>query len=230
MQNASLNAIEPLVWRHIISTEEDYRSLWHLLDTNEQAVAVAIKNAARRFRYVAAHGHLRTVLSETVDVAPEKLRIIKNEYGKPHLADYPEIAFNLSHTEDFVIIAIGQECRIGVDIEVCKHRANFPGLVQKCFGEIEAIWWKSLPESEKTREFYLFWTRKEAFVKAAGRGIALGLNRCIINPVEPTRWLSVPESCGAASDWHIQDINLGKDVCCALSADKAIADIKLIMS
>ncbi|MGR8980970.1 MAG: 4'-phosphopantetheinyl transferase family protein [Gammaproteobacteria bacterium] len=222
--------IEPLVWQRKMSAVENPRRLWPLLDTNEQAAAVSIKNAARRVRYVAAHGYLRNLLSETVDEAPQKLRILKNEYGKPFLADYPKIAFNLSHSANFLIIAIGRDCRLGIDIEVCKPRANFPALVQKCFGDIEAAWWNSLPESEKIREFYRFWTRKEAFVKAVGRGIALGLNRCIVNPEHPTRWLSVPESCGAASDWHILDINLGREVCCALSADKAIAGIKLIIS
>lgn len=228
MPVASLNTIEPLVWKHKISVDENCQRLWSCLDQNEKAAAASLKNAARRFHYVAARGYLRRLLSETVNEAPEKLRILKHEHGKPFLADYPEIAFNLSHTDDIIIIAVARECRIGIDIEICKPRANFPALVQKCFGELEANWWQSLPELEKIREFYRFWTRKEAFAKATGRGIGIGLNRCIINPEQPAEWLSVPDFCGAASIWHVRDIDIGSGICCSLAADKSIAEIKLI--
>ena len=85
-----------------------------------------------------------------------------------------------------------------------------------------------LPEHQKIPEFYRFWTRKEAFVKATGHGIALGLNHCVINPENPTEFLRVPENCGQASAWHVLDIDLGAGVCSALVADKEIAEVRLM--
>ena len=112
MPNAELNTIEPLVWKYKISGDENYHRLWRCLDKNAQAAAFSIKNAERRNHYVATQGYLRDILSTTVAEAPERLRIVKHRYGKPFLADYPEIAFNLSHTGDFIIIAVEKGANI----------------------------------------------------------------------------------------------------------------------
>lgn len=210
------------------ATDKNFRYYWPLLNADEQARAIAIKNELRSRRYVIVHGHLRNLLASTVNELPETLRIIKSGHGKPYLADYPDVAFNLSHTGDTMVVAIGRNCRLGVDIETCKPRVTLTALVGKCFAEVEAAWWRALPEAEKNFEFYRFWTRKEAFVKAAGHGISLGLNRCIVNPENPATWMSVPERCGQAEKWHVRDIDLGREVCCALVADKTIPDIELI--
>ena len=81
---------------------------------------------------------------------------------------------------------------------------------------------------KKYQAFYRFWTRKEAFVKATGYGIALGLNQCVINPENPTEFLRVPENCGQASAWHVQDIDLGEGIYGALVADKKFCVIRLM--
>jgi 4'-phosphopantetheinyl transferase len=223
-----LDTLSIQLWHcNIAADDQGFQRCLLLLDAAEQAQALAIKNESRRHRYVIAQGHLRSLLSKTVKQPPEALRIAKTEHGKPYLVDFPEVAFNLSHSADAMVIAIGQNCRLGIDMEICKSRTNFPALVDKCFAEVEASWWHALPEIEKSLEFYRFWTRKEAFVKAIGRGISLGLNRCVINPENPETWLSVPENCGQASAWHVRDIDLGRDVCCALVTDKAIANIAL---
>ena len=126
------------------------------------------------------------------------------------------------------MIAIGWNCQLGVDIEICKQRINLSGLVDKCFAEEEAAYWTNLPETKKYQEFYRFWTRKEAFVKATGHGIALGLNQCVINPENPTEFLRVPDNCGQASAWHVQDIDLGEGIYSALVADKKFSVIRLM--
>ena len=112
-----------------------------------------------------------------------------------------------------------------VDIEQCKPRENLAALVKKCFSVDEVIYWQQLSSTEQNRQFYQFWTRKEAFVKATGLGISLGLKDCVINPNQPQQFLSVPESCGLAEDWHSRDIDLGENLCAALVANKAIARI-----
>ena len=186
------------------------------------------KNALLHKRYVEVHGRLRNVLAQTLNQPPEKIRIKKAEHGKPYLADYPELAFNLSHSADRLMIAVGWNCQLGVDIEICKQRINLSGLVDKCFAEEEAAYWNKLPEDQKKPEFYRFWTRKEAFVKATGHGIALGLNHCVINPENPTEFLRVPDKCGQASAWHVLDIDLGEGIFCAVVADKEIAAVSMM--
>ena len=98
-------------------------------------------------------------------------------------------------------------------------------LVEKCFADEEICQWQALAEIEKTQGFYRVWTRKEAFVKAVGRGIALGLERCVVNPVKPDAMLRVPEGCGPAHVWCLADIDLGNDVACAVANDAGIVEV-----
>ncbi len=205
------------LWKgDIAATETDCRQYWHILDQTEQQHANAFKNELLRRRYVEIHARLRIVLADAVNTAPEQLRIHKAEYGKPYLADYPELAFNLSHTANKMVIAMAYNCELGVDIEQCKPRKNLVALVDKCFSEEEKSHWQQLPKSQQVQAFYQFWTRKEAFVKATGRGIALGLKHCVVNPKNLNEFLTIPKEYGKASEWLIQPIDFGETICSAL--------------
>ncbi|HEY8098847.1 MAG TPA: 4'-phosphopantetheinyl transferase superfamily protein [Methylobacter sp.] len=217
------------VWHGTIAAEDaDYQHYWHILDADEQARAGKFKNDFLRKRYVEVHGRLRKLLAQILNEQPEKISIKTAEHGKPYLVDTPELAFNLSHSADVMVVAVGQNCRLGVDIEFCKPRASLTGLVDKCFADEEIAYWNKLSETQQTTEFYRFWTRKEAFVKATGRGIGLGLNLCVVNPENPAVFLRVPAGCGQTSIWHAQDLDLGQGVCSALVADKDIVGVRFI--
>ena len=222
-----INEVE--IWHGKVTAEDaHYQAYWHVLDEAEQAQARKFKNALLTKRYVEVHGRLRNTLAQMLNQPPEKINIKKAGHGKPYLADNPELAFNLSHSADRLMIAVGWNSQLGVDIEVCKQRINLPGLVDKCFAEEEASYWNKLPETQKNQAFYRFWTRKEALVKATGHGIALGLNHCVINPENPTEFLRVPDLCGQASAWHVQNIDLGEGIYGALVADKKFTAIRLM--
>lgn len=215
------------LWYGRVSAEDTrYQACWSILDAAEQMQAAKFKTVLLQQRYVVVHGQLRQILALSLNERPEKIRIAKAEHGKPYLADYPELAFNLSHTEDSWMIALARQCQLGVDIEFCKPRPNLSGLVGRCFSEEEAAYWQQLPEAEKIPAFYRFWTRKEAFVKATGLGIALGLNHCAINPEKPTEFLRVPEICGRADTWFVADVDGEAGLCGALVADKHFSVVK----
>jgi 4'-phosphopantetheinyl transferase len=222
-----INEVE--IWHgQVTAADAHYQAYWRILDEAEQAQAGKFKNELLHKRYVESHGRLRNLLAQTLNQPPQKIRIRKAEYGKPYLADYPELAFNLSHTADRLMIATGWNCQLGVDIEIGKQRINLSGLVDKCFAEEEAVYWTQLPEIQKNQAFYRFWTRKEAFVKATGHGISLGLNQCVINPENPAECLRVPDNCGQASLWHVLDIDLGEGIFSALVADTKFSHIRLM--
>lgn len=205
-----------------------YQTYWRVLDEAEQTHAGNLKNALLQKRYVEIHGRLRKLLAQMLDQPPEKIRIKKAGHGKPYLADHPELSFNLSHSADRMMFAMGWQCQLGVDMEICKPRINMSALVDKCFAEEEATYWNKLPEDRKKTEFYRFWTRKEAFVKATGYGIALGLNHCVINPENFTEFLRVPAKCGHASIWHLLDLDLEEGIFCSVVTDKEIASVRLM--
>ncbi len=208
--------------------DADYQNYWRILDAEEQARAEKFKNDLLRKRYVEVHGRLRKLLAKILNEQPEKINIKTAERGKPYLVDTPELAFNLSHSADAMVIAVGWNCQLGVDVEMCKPRTSLVGLVDKCFADEEIVYWNKLPEAQQIAAFYRFWTRKEAFVKATGHGIGLGLNLCVVSPENPAEFLRVPAECGEASIWHTLDLELGQGVCGALVADKAIVGARFI--
>lgn len=216
------------IWHGDIAGDTHHQNYWRVLDAAEQAHAKKITNDVLRNRYIEVHGRLRNILAQTLNEPPEKISIKKAEHGKPYLDGNPELVFNLSHSAAAMVIAVGWNCQLGVDIENCKPRTSLAALVDKCFAEEEIAYWNKLPDAQKIPEFYRYWTRKEAFVKATGRGIALGLNHCVINPENQTEFLRVPDGCGQASAWHVQDIELGQGVCSALVTDKDRVEVRLI--
>jgi len=204
------------------------QSQWQILNEEERVRALAIKNPCHRDRYVMVRSCLRQILAFKLSIEPGQIRFSKAEHGKPYLADYPELAFNLSHTGDHWAIAVGWHCRVGIDIEIAKPRNSLAGLVEKCFAEPEAAYWHRLPEAQQIAEFYRFWTRKEAFTKATGRGIALGLSQCVINTNKPTELLSVPDDYQPASAWQIRDLTLDNGIFGAVAVDNKTADIRTV--
>lgn len=193
---------------------------WGILDTHERAQAEKFKTPLLRQRYIEVHGQLRLLLAKTLNQPAAQLRIARTAQGKPYLPDYPTLAFNLSHSAEHWVIALSRHCQLGIDLEVCQARVNLLGLVERCFAAEEIGYWQQLPETEKNLAFYRYWTRKEAFVKATGVGITLGLNQCAINPQQPNTFLSVPSQYGPTQAWRIHDIELGTGLCCALVTDK----------
>ncbi len=216
------------VWHGVVTADTGlYDAFWAVLDDDERRQASKFKNVLLHKRYVEIHGRVRQLLAGIIKQAADKIIINKTKQGKPFLADYPELAFNLSHSAEQMLIAVAWHCRVGVDIEICKSRVNLSGLVKKCFAEVEMNYWNQLPDNEKNHAFYRFWTRKEAFVKATGHGIVLGLDQCIVNPENPVEFTSVPMQCGKASIWSIQDLELGEGLSAAIVADKKFNEITL---
>lgn len=100
--------------------------------------------------------------------------IYYNEMGKPELEG---IFFNLSHSEDYVVLAVAEK-KVGVDIEkISKPRE---GLEKRLFTQSEVEYLQQQKEDRKWKEFYRIWTAKESFVKMTGEGIAQGLDNCEI--------------------------------------------------
>lgn len=217
------------IWHcNIAADSANYQDYWRVLDVAEQAHAEKMKIDLLHKRYVEVHGRLRYLLAGILDEQPEKIRIGKAEHGKPYLVDTPELVFNLSHSASAMVIAVGWNCQLGVDMEYYKPRTSLAGLVDKCFAEEESAYWRKLSDDRKVTEFYRFWTRKEAFVKATGRGIGLGLNHCVINPESQDEFLRIPAEYGQASTWHALDIDLGQGVCSALVMDKDIVGVRFM--
>ncbi len=77
--------------------------------------------------------------------------------------------------------------------------------------ERESATLMGLPASQRQRAFFACWTRKEAFVKAVGKGIALGLDRfdVTLRPDEPAPPLRTGRDPDEAARWSLIDVDVG---------------------
>lgn len=147
---------------------------WTLLDARERAVADAFVHSDDRERYGRTHCALRMLLSDLLDVAPTEVPVAAGPSGKPFLAGTAQrVTFNLSHSRNTALIAIGRSAEIGVDVEDDDGRTDYSELIDTIFDGETA---ERLHREEPRRRRQLFlrgWTRKEAVAKALGSGFLI---------------------------------------------------------
>ena len=93
------------------------------------------------------------------------------ENGKPYLADFPDVHFNLSHSGERVMCVLSP-FDVGCDVEIIKGDRG--RLAERFFKPEESAWIKHFETLEKQSEaFYRLWTLKECYMKVTGRGLSL---------------------------------------------------------
>lgn len=177
-------------------------------DELERSRRFVFSKDARHF--IAARGLLRSILGQYLRTPASQLKFCYNRYGKPALdtsTGAGGVQFNVSHSQGKALIAVTRSRRVGVDIEYVRQNPERMALAGRFFSPREAAALRSLPESQQEQAFYRCWTRKEAYIKAAGKGLSLPLEqfdvslapgdppallRNDIDPAETSRWLFYP--------------------------------------
>ena len=131
-----------------------------------------------RRRYICARGALRQLLSRYLDAAPEEFTFSYGENGKPSLAGrfHGALTFNVSHSGELALVAIGRDIALGVDVEAVRALDDADGIASRFFAPRENERLRSLPDEVRTDAFFACWTRKEAYLKALGSGLAKPLD------------------------------------------------------
>ena len=124
---------------------------------------------------------VRKTACDLLKIGNDKINYVFNEYGKPHIADFPDFYFNISHTRN-AIAAVFSDSEIGIDVE--KIEENEPDIAKNFFKseEYDYIYSKS---EHCNRRFYEIWTKKEAYVKFLGKGLAVPLDSFSVLNSEP---------------------------------------------
>nr|WP_190246250.1 4'-phosphopantetheinyl transferase superfamily protein [Gelidibacter gilvus] len=107
-------------------------------------------------------------MSEHTGLTINKIILDTDGNKKPYLPSHPSVYFNVTHSGNFAIISVGKS-PVGIDIEFINREFNYEEILPSIFNqnEIDGI----QKNSDKHLSFYNFWTRKEAIVKAIGKGI-----------------------------------------------------------
>lgn len=101
---------------------------------------------------------------------PTELSLLQyTKFGRPYIQGGPD--FNISHSGEWAVCALGTDMRVGVDIE--KKQPVDLRRFQTQFSPDE---WTSITTSSDPLDiFFSLWTRKEAVAKACGKGLQLSL-------------------------------------------------------
>ncbi len=154
-------------------------ALAQLLSDTERQRAARFHAAQHANRFIVAHGRLRQQLAALLTVEPDRIEFVAGPHGKPSLAGSlaeTGLEFNLSHSGSQGLIGWAWRRAIGVDIEFWRTMSDEGALVRRYFSASEIAAYEQYPQSLRTRAFFNCWTRKEAYIKAVGRGLGLPLD------------------------------------------------------
>ena len=183
-----------------------------LLDVDERKRADRFAFPVDRRQFAVGRGLLRTILGRYLDRPPGSLRFVANAHGKPGLdprmgVDVP-IRFNLAHSGPWVVYALTLGRDIGVDIE--RIRPEFGGfaIAERFFAPGEVATLRALPDDSRPLAFFQGWTRKEAYIKAKGKGLALPLDEfeVAIAPDRPAALIATLPDPAEAARWSLVEL------------------------
>jgi 4'-phosphopantetheinyl transferase len=153
-------------------------------------------------RLMVAYGGLRLILAEYLSLPPDSLALKTNSHGKPFLKN-SSICFNISHANDWVMWAFTLDNEVGIDIEYERLDIEVLALAKRFFAKEEYEALKKTTPEHLLSAFYRCWTRKEAFIKAVGRGLSYPLDAFIVPLKEKITGEEVFQKTANAQPWYL---------------------------
>lgn len=209
-------------WIDLAVDVEELSQLELLLAPDERARADRLIARQVRSRFVAGRGLLRRILGSYLKVEPGRLTLKTNQYGKPYLPERPggqRLQFNLSHSADLAILALTEDCEVGIDLEQMRDDLPFQDMARQFFSRQEQRDLFSLPAEQQLASFYRCWTRKEAYLKGCGSGFSQSSVFCDVSllPGQPPALLTDRADPGQPSRWSLTDLEAPPGFCAALA-------------
>ena len=197
-------------------------TLEETLTADELARAERFYFQKHREHFIAGRGLLRNILSRYLDKEPDQLRFCYNSYGKPTLTEETDaegLCFNLSHSHETALYALTHGREIGVDIEYFRPDVEVEKLAERFFSPREAAVLRALPEHLRKEGFFNCWTRKEAYIKAEGKGMSIPLSTFDVSltPGEPAALLRSQSHPRETARWCLQALNPAPGYAAALA-------------
>jgi 4'-phosphopantetheinyl transferase len=198
------------VWRaSVLQPLATIQYLQSFLSEDEIARAARFYFEKDRHRYIVTHGLLRILLACYLNsIDARQLQFCNNAYGKPSLdlnrQDHA-LNFNLSHSHELVLFAFTYVRQIGVDIEYMRPDVDYEALTKHYFSSLENKMLQTLLISARLEAFYRCWTRKEAYIKARGKGLSIPLDvfDVSLRPDEPAALLNSREDPHETASWRL---------------------------
>jgi 4'-phosphopantetheinyl transferase len=216
----ALGASDVHVWA--TSLEADAAAWGKFLSPPEQDRAARFHFELHRRRFIVGRGWLRVILGRYLQAEPQLVQFVCSAHGKPELSgsfSSSGLRFNLAHSEDLAVLAVTRLGPVGVDLEKIVPLEDVDELVARFFSSRENNSFQQLPSEQKPNAFFSLWTRKEAWLKATGEGIAHSLNLVEVSflPDEPAKLLSMPPHLSQGFYWSLHNLSPAAQFAAALA-------------
>ena len=199
------------------------------LSVDERSRADRFRFPDDRRRYTVARGTLRYLLSQQFACLPEEISFCYSKYGKPSVepmgsdglttaqpssqsagdqsaGENCDFHFNISHSGELALCALGYSRRVGIDIEKLKGIQRLEGMMDRCLSLREQ---SNVKASDTPLEAFLtYWTCKEAYLKAIGLGLSQSMTTVEVE-MEPLSLSRVPNDCVEGWRLHLVDVPEG---------------------
>ena len=216
MQNAwmatpdsvSLGVREVQIWRVALDRPQvEVAQLERCLAPDEVARTARFHFEHLRRRYVVSRGVLRLLLGRTLSVPAGEIRFQYGAKGKPSLATehQSDVQFNVAHSHELALVALMRGPALGVDVEYRRQLDDAERIARRFFSpqEVEAL--MLAPAAERNAAFFRIWTRKEAFIKATGKGLSQPLTAFNVMAQDGQALVHV-ELDGTVTRWRLIDL------------------------
>jgi 4'-phosphopantetheinyl transferase len=201
-----------------------------VLTSAERERAERFRRPADRDRMIVAWALTRTLLGTVLDIEPARIDIVRScagcgsdAHGKPALADASiGLEFSVSHSGDWVLVAVTTAAPVGVDVEQLKEHTDYDRLLRRMATDGEL----STEEPVDPRDAVRVWVRKEAVTKAVGTGLATSFGSFAVSaPSAPAALLTWPADDGLPARTTLSDLDGRGDHLAAVAVLRAGVDV-----
>ncbi len=210
------------VWRiSLARPSAEISQLQNILSADETKHAARFHFAHDARRFIVRRAVLRQLLAANLDLCPEEIEMISANFQKPKIATVQNsrrLQFSASHSGDWALIALAQNCEVGVDVEQHRPLPDAADLVKSFFSDWEIAEFTRLPEPARMEGFFNCWTRKESFVKALGLGLAYPLKQFSVTlaPGQPAALVEFAGDANAREKWSMISLDVASAHAAAL--------------
>ncbi len=191
--------------------DAEVTDLKRLLSEDERERAERFRFDYHRRRFIVCRGRQRQILAHYLDSRPERICFRYGAFGKPSLEGpfcERRICFNVTNSGEIALLAVTLDREVGVDVERIREMSDFVGLARRYFAAAECVSLFALPADQQLDAFFRCWTRKEAMLKATGKGLTFPLDRVVVSlaPDEPAEVISFDGEPHAPRHWWLHEV------------------------
>jgi 4'-phosphopantetheinyl transferase len=188
-------------WARLTDCRPAHQRLLDHVETDRRA---AYRLPADQDRFTLGVVLIRTVLAAQLGMAPKRLQLDRfcpdcgRPHGRPRLdsGEAQQISFSISHSGDLVGAAFAGAPAVGLDVEqVIAPRAE--GLAEVVLSPAEREAYDRTAPARRGSDFFRYWVRKEAVLKATGDGLRVPLRDLTVSPADQAprlvEWVGRPD-------------------------------------